>query len=247
MVLAVLLAACGGSDDGDETGQESASSGDDSGSSADADEYIGPLAASIPEGDEGLPVNEEQATCMATALVNVVGVDALKDAGVSPAEFVETDDFASLGVELPPDATAQLGADLGQCDITEELEGLLISPFADEFGAELPPEGAACLAENMDDQAVADGFAEALLEGTDTSFQATLGSAIGACPTVASTVFISQAPVELSPEAQACVSGFITANPEMVAAVFTSGGEDQTAVQQLGSQLGTACPEYAGQ
>jgi hypothetical protein len=241
MAVAGLLAACGGGDD--ETGQEPASS--DSG--GDADDYIEPLAASIPEGEDGLPVDDEQATCMATALVDLIGVDALREADVSPDELVATEDFTSLGVELPPDATASLGADLAACDIAEALETLLISPFDDEFGVALPAEGATCLAENMDDQAVADGFAEALLEGTDTSWQATLGAAMGACPSVASMVFISQAPVELSAEAQACVTTFIAgADPALMGSVFSSGGGNSAAAEQLGTQLAAACPEYAG-
>ncbi len=247
LVVAVLLGACGSSDAGDGTGQEPTTSGDEADSSADPGDYIEPLAASIPEGDQGLPVSQAQATCMATALVAVVGVDALQAAGVSPTEFVQTEDFASLGVELPPDATTLLGANLGQCDITAELESLLISPFAGEFGTELPPEAAACLADNMDDQAVVDGFAERLLEGTDASFQATLGSAIAACPSVASMVFIARAPVALSPEGQACVTSFIQANAATLATVFAAGGADDTAAQQFGVQLGVACPEYAGQ
>ena len=57
-------------------------------------------------------------------LVDVVGVDALTEAGISPDEFAAPDDLASLGVELPDDATAVLGDALGECDVVETLEGM---------------------------------------------------------------------------------------------------------------------------
>lgn len=62
----------------------------------------------------GLPLDETQATCVVTGIVDVVDVAALTEAGISPDEFAAADNYASLSVELPDDATADLGAAGGE-------------------------------------------------------------------------------------------------------------------------------------
>ncbi|HET6835927.1 MAG TPA: hypothetical protein VFH30_18845, partial [Acidimicrobiales bacterium] len=108
VAVSLLLGACG--DDDDEatpaTLAEDAHGGD-------ADAYVEAVIASWNETGVELPLDETQATCVVTGIVDVVGVAALTEAGISPDEFAAADNYASLSVELPDVATADLGAALG--------------------------------------------------------------------------------------------------------------------------------------
>jgi hypothetical protein len=251
LAVAVLLGACGGGGDDDETRQESVSSdSDDSGDGggADADEYTDALVENMQADEETPPLDETQLTCFARGIVDAIGADTLKDAGITPQEFAEADDLTDLDFEMPADAVDNLGQSIAACDMAEDLEqSLVLDTFSDDFGFDLPPEGGACLSEQIDDQALADGLAEAFLgDGTGDSMTDVIVNAVVACPSVAAAAFISQAPAPLSPQGEQCVTDFVAANPEVVRALFASGGEDQAAVEQFGTQLVAACPEFAG-
>jgi hypothetical protein len=235
----LLLGACG--DDDDEA--TPATTAKDADGGGDADAYVEAVVASWNETSEGLPLDERQTTCVATGLVNVVGLDALTEAGISPAEFAAADDLASLGVELPDDATAVLGDALVECDVVEPLEGLVIAAFPDEFGVQLPPNAATCLTDHLDDQAVADGWAATFVDGSNERLQTLVVSSMGACPAVATAVLIATAPTELTPEAEACIGAFVQDNPELVMETLASGESPATATQELGEQMAAACPE----
>jgi hypothetical protein len=239
MAAGLLLGACG--DDDDEA--TPATTAEDADGGGDADAYVEAVVASWNETGEGLPLDERQTTCAATGLVSLVGVDALTEAGISPAAFAAADDLASLGVELPDDATAVLGTALGECDVVEALEGMVIAAFPDEFGVELPPNAATCLTDDLDDQAVADGWAATFIDGSDERLQRLVSSSLGACPAVATAVLIATAPTELTPEAEACIGAFVQGNPELVMEAFASSESPATATRELGKEMAAACPE----
>jgi hypothetical protein len=237
VVAVLLLGACSGDDD------DSAAQGDD----GDADEYVEATAAALRDDTEDLDfdLDRDQATCFATGLVDVVGVDALTEAGISPDEFAGADSFADLDVDVPADAGTRLAGSLVDCDLVAPLEAAMSGAFSDEFGVELSPDAAACLADRLDDQAVAEGWAATFLDGSTDQIQVLLGTTAGLCPEVATTILLASAPV-MTPEAQACVSAFVEANPELVSAAFASAEGDSPQTQQLGVQLAAACPEAAG-
>jgi hypothetical protein len=239
--VGLLLGACG--DDDDSASGAAANDGAGTGFTA---EYVEAVVGSWNETGEGPPLDARQMTCFATAIVDVVGVDALTWAGISPDEFAAADAYESLDVEPPDDATDRLGNALRACDVVEPLEGMLIASFPDEFGVELPPDAAACLADRLDDQAVADGWAATFIDGSTGALQALVSSSVGACPAVATSVLIAQAPSELTPEAQACVGAFVQGNPELVMESFASGDGGSAATQELGRQMAAACPEAIG-
>ena len=234
----LLLGACG--DDDDEA--TPATTADDADGGGDDDAYVEAVVASWNETSE-LPLDERQTTCVARGLVDVVGVDALTEAGISPDEFAAADDLASLGVELPDDATAVLGAALGECDVVEPLEGIVIAAFPDEFGIDLPPNAATCLTDHLDDQAVVDGWAATFIDDSNERLQTLVSSSMGACPAVATAVLIATAPTELTPEEEACIGAFVQDNPELVRETLASGESPATATQELGEQMAAACPE----
>jgi hypothetical protein len=238
--VGLLLGACGDDDD-----PASGAAATDETGAGFTEEYVEAVVGSWNVTGE-LPLEGTQMTCFATAVVDVVGVDALTWAGISPGEFAAADNYGSLDVELPDDATDRLSDALGECDVVEPLEGMLIASFPDEFGVELPPDAAACLVDRLDDQAVADGWAATFIDGSTGAIQALVSSSVGACPAVATSVLIAQAPSELTPEAQACVGAFVQGNPELVMESFASGDGESAATQELGRQMAAACPEAIG-
>jgi hypothetical protein len=244
MILAagLMLGAC--ADEGDDT--RSTTEQDEGGES---EEYIEATAAALREDEEGPTLDEEQATCLATGMVDLVGVDALREAGISPEELTDAESFADLDVEVPDDATERMTDTFVDCELVELLEGVMTDSFVEEFGADVRPDATACLADRMDDQAVAEAFAASFVGGSGSQEQiaAVVGSSVGACPEVASLIILSEAPDDLSPDAEACVRDFVEANPELVSDAFASGEGDSTETQQLGVQLATACPDaFAG-
>jgi hypothetical protein len=240
-VVGLLLGACGDNDDA-----TSAATAENGSGRGDAGAYVQAVVASWNEPGQRPPLDDTQVTCFATGIVDVVGVGALMWAGISPREFAAADNYASLDVELPDDATGRVGDALRKCDVVETLEGLLIAAFPDEFGVELPPDAVACLTDRMDDQAVADGWAATFIDGSTERLQALVSSSVGACPAVATAALIARAPTELTPEAEACVGAFVEGNPELVIESFASGGGESAATQELGRQMAAACPAVSG-
>jgi hypothetical protein len=239
--MGLLLGACGDDDDA-----ASGAAGNDENATGFAGEYVEAVVGSWNETGEGPPLDETQMTCFAMAIVDVAGADALTWAGVSPDEFAAADNYESLDVELPDDAADRLGDALRACDVVEPLEGMLIASFPDEFGVELPPNAVACLVDHLEDQAVADGWAATFIDGSTEAIQGLVSSSVGACPAVATSVLIAQAPSELTPEAQACIGAFVQGNPELVMESFASGDGGSAATQELGRQMAAACPEAIG-
>jgi hypothetical protein len=239
--VGLLLGACGDDDDS----ASGAAANDETGAGF-TEAYVEAVVGSWNETGEGPPLDETQTTCFATAVVDVVGVDALTWAGIPPDEFAAADNYGSLDVELPDDATDRLSDALGECDVVEPLEGMLVASFPDEFGVELPPDAAVCLVDRLDDQAVADGWAATFIDGSTEAIQTLVSSSVGACPAVASSVLIAQAPSELTPEAQACVGAFVQGNPQLVMESFASADGESAATQELGRQMAAACPEAIG-
>jgi hypothetical protein len=235
VVAGLLLGACAESADND--AQE-----DD----GEAEPYVEAMAASMMEEEDGPPLDETQANCFATGIVELVGVDALREAGVSPDEFAEAESFEDLDVDLPDDASAVVADALVECELVESLEGAITDTFDDELGFALSPEAAACLTDRLDDQAVAEAFAATFIDGSGEQIQSLLGSSVGACPDIASEILLSELPSGMTPEAEACVRAFVEDNAEAVGEAFTSG-EDSTETQRLGAELAVACPDaFAG-
>jgi hypothetical protein len=106
VIAVLLLGACSGDDD------DAAPTTAAQGEGGDDDEYVEATAAALRDDTEDLDfdLDRDQATCFATGLVDVVGVDALTEAGISPDEFAGADSFADLDVDVPDDAGTRLAA-----------------------------------------------------------------------------------------------------------------------------------------
>lgn len=241
----LLLAACGGDDD----------DGADGGGGGSRAAYVEELAASIRQHDE-FPLDADQVECTAAAVVDLFGADALVDAGISPEELAGADDSASPNVDLPDDAADRLGTGLADasdrlgtglvdCDLIAPLEDVAIDSVARAAGAEVPPEAATCLADNLDDRAVIAALARTFIDGSQDHFQQPLSAAIAACPSVMTTLMLADAPSGLSPEAEACVARFVEDNPDLMAQVVTPPPDTESQAREMDAAFAAACPEAA--
>lgn len=241
--LALLVtAACSGDDDSD----AAEPAGD-----ADAQAYVDAAAASLT-ADPQLGIDEETATCVSTAFVELIGADLLAESGVSPQQFAEGETFQVPNGALTDETRARLSEALDGCDITASLT----SVFVEELGVELPAEARTCLDEHVDRRAVTDAFAASLLPTTgarsdsaeagaalDDTLQTAYLDATVACPAVVTATFLAEAPGAVTPEAQACVSALVEANPDRVRAAFDG---DTAAADELGTEIASTCPEALG-
>lgn len=237
----LLLAACDGDDDDGAV--------DDGGDSRAA--YVEELAASLRQHDE-FPLDADQAECTATAVVDLFGADALVDAGISPEELTEADS-ASRTVDLPDDAADRLGTGLDDaadrlatglldCGLADPIKDLAIDSVG-AAGTELPPEAATCLADNLDDRAVTAALARTWIDGSQDHFKQPVVAAVAACPSVMTAMMLADAPSGLSPEAEACVAGFVEDNPDLMAQALTPETDSQA--REMEAAFAAACPEAA--
>jgi hypothetical protein len=182
-----------------------------------------------------------EAHCMAAAIVDVVGIDVLIGAGISPQELGDADNLAELDVDLANDAASRLAASFHECDLADGLDDALVRGFASDTGAELPPDAAVCLYDNLDEGAVTDAVARRFVDGSDEHVREPLVSAVGACPSVMTAVLLAEIPADLPPSVQMCIGGFVEGHADLVARSLTSDAPD--AGRELGAPLLAACPE----
>jgi hypothetical protein len=230
----MLLAACG-DDDG---GSDDAGDGD-----GRSQEYVEAASASLREDGE-FPVDAERADCVAAAMVDVVGVDTLTDAGISPEEFGDADNLESLDVDLPDDAVDRLGNAVAECDLVGFFEDVVIDGFSREVGTELSSEAAACLRDSFDERALADAVARTFVDGSSEHVQEPAVSALAACPPALTEVLLAQASSDLPPAAETCLSDFMEDNADLMAQLAAGGGSRE-ARQEAGARLTAACPDVA--
>jgi len=240
LLVVPLLGACslaGG--DGEDGG-----SGQGGGPTAPArpEDYVEALAGSLTGGDgeSGGPFDDEMATCVATRIVDVVGVDTLDDAGVTSDGLAEADSLADVGVTVAPEATGQLSDALGGCDVGATLRPALLAGLAVESGVELPADAAACLEAQLSDGAIAASLAASFLEGGGEGARAALGDAIVACPEAPAAIILGRSTAEEPLATEECVIDFLTENPDGIRAAFV--GDDLAAAEELGADLAAVCP-----
>ena len=231
----MFLAACAGD----------ASGGDGDAKATDPKPYIDAAVASMT-ADKDLPLDAATATCVSTALVDVIGADALARAKVTPDEFANAESYDVLAVDVADDAHAKLRKGLGACDPTKAFSAM----FVRELGIKSTPEDEACIAGHLDRRALNAALADAWLGSGDASGKAlqdaietALLDAVIGCPRVVTATFLANAPGTPTPETEACVSGVVSANPDRVRAAFKG---DRAAADALGTEIGTKCAATLG-
>lgn len=218
-----LLAACGSDDD------------------VDPAPYIQAQVDELLEGEDGPPLQQDSAECLAEAVVEGVGADTLDDADVTPEAFAEAESLDDLSIDVDEDALrSDLTERFGDC----ELGGTLAELFAGELPFELDEEGSTCVADALDDgTALAEGLAASFVDGDDSGFEGAFLSALADCPAIISDLIsdsIESAGVTVDAEARQCIADEVDARGEQGISDLLDGG---AAAQQLGVELAEACLE----
>ncbi|HEU5084015.1 MAG TPA: hypothetical protein VFU14_11790 [Acidimicrobiales bacterium] len=139
---ALLLAACG--DDGGEDDEARA-------------RYVDAMAESMAADD--VPFAPEDRECLSGKFVDAMGgASALEDAGVTPAEIADGEDLAALDLDLGEDDAEAIAASFRECDVS--LADMLLA----DAGDQVTPEMRACVEENLDEEVLADFFAQVLVD-----------------------------------------------------------------------------------
>ncbi len=148
VAAALLLAACGD---------------DDSGAATGSNEYSKALAESLAQDDQ-MPFDQAQVDCLSQEFVGALGgPDALKAADITPDELRESDDISSLGLDRDAIDGDAIAASFGNCDVS--LTELILS----EAGDQVPDDVRACVSDALDEEALADFFAQTIISGDSSS------------------------------------------------------------------------------
>jgi hypothetical protein len=119
-----------------------ACSDSDGGGGADREAYVDALAATADDA----ALDADARDCYAKALVDTIGVDALRDK-VQPDEIDASFSPAELGIELDEDQGNQFYDRLSDC---VDVRDLIVQSMS--AGQELPAETVACIDQHIDDQ-----------------------------------------------------------------------------------------------
>ncbi len=167
--LALVAGACGDDDDDDASGSD--------------DPYVQALSQSMREDDDSdLPLDDEQADCLAPRFVEVLDPARLEEAGVTPEQLAESDDvITQLG--LTEEEGGEMYDALGECDL--DVRALFLEGMTED--SNLSDEARDCLEGAISDDFLRQLFAitfsqgEDALEGND-ELTSQLMSVFAECP-----------------------------------------------------------------
>lgn len=126
----LLLAAC------------SSGSGGGGGSAEVSDEgkpYAEAFAANLMRDDEGFGLDEDRADCVGGHVVNIIGVDKLKEAGVEPEDLGAGDDLTG-DIDLDEKQATAVYDSFGTCKV--DLREAMMENFAQD--EDMTPEMKKC-------------------------------------------------------------------------------------------------------
>lgn len=149
ITLTGLLAACGGGGD------------------SNKDAYVEAIAASVQQDDA--PFTEEQATCIASGMVDAIGVDTIEEAGVTPDDIANDDDDSQFE-KVTKDISEEQASDIvdvifgGECFSFGEV---LVSQMGDD-GPDLSDDQIECIGDQFaQNEAFKQAFVDSLITGED--------------------------------------------------------------------------------
>ncbi len=197
-LLTLSAAACGDDDDkgGDAatttagasattTGGSSAGGGDASG--ATEEEYLAAIEAQFTQGgSDSLQMTEEQAKCVAPKWLDVIGVDRLKEKGVTPDQVrADTDNEQLAALGLTESEGNKMYDAYGECDVDIRAE------FARSISASTEVDED-CISDAIDDDLLRRLFVTSATKGdagldADESLTNDLFAALGKCAPATST------------------------------------------------------------
>lgn len=130
----------------------------------DASAYADGLAVGLTSGDEEsgeLVLSSDQAECVAPEWIDIIGVDTLTGADVTPQDL-EDPDYQFTDLRLDADTGGDMIDAFGDCDVD------IISEFYETLSADLDDEQVDCLVEELGDDQARQFLIEALVQ-TDLS------------------------------------------------------------------------------
>jgi hypothetical protein len=199
-LLTLSAAACG--DDDDDKGGDAAtttaastsgSSGGSSGgdaSSATEQHYVAAIEAQFTNGGaDSLQMTDEQAACVAPKWLDVIGVDRLKEKGVTPDDIrADTDNEKLSTLSLGDDDATKMYDAYGECDVDVRAQ------FARSFAAsaELPDDVEECVGDAVSDDLMQRLFVTSVTKGqagldADDQLTTDLTAALGKCAPTTTT------------------------------------------------------------
>ena len=144
VAAALVVGACGGDD-------ESASDDRTNG-------YTDAMAKSMGE-DEDLPFAPRDIDCLSVEFVDALGgAERLRDEGIEPEDLRGEQGLGELGLELGDEEAEGIARAFGDCDVS--LSELVLA----EAGEEVPDEVRSCVEENLDEDLLAEFFAQVLVD-----------------------------------------------------------------------------------
>lgn len=172
VAVALLLAASllvGCSDSGD--------SKDETSVSAEEQPYVDAMVKTMSTADEdGFKIEKEQATCIASRVVDAVGIDAIKKANVKPSDM-STDDGLLKGVKLNDKQGNEVFDSFKKCDA--DIRQMMLDSMSED--EETPQTVKDCFSKVMTDDVMRTFVVSALVSGDSESpeSQAALAPLIG--------------------------------------------------------------------
>lgn len=208
----------------------------------DPQPYIEALRADLQaEDDDGPPLPQGLAGCVAEAIVESADADRLDDAGITPEQLAEAESFQDLdGLDVEEsELRTSLEASLGDCPLGEPIAEV----FAAELPFELPADGQQCVADALDEgDELPAGLAATFVSGEDTGIDDAFAAALADCPAATAELIANaiedSAGVEVGQDARDCLADEMQARGEDGVRGLLSGGEG---AQQLSLELGEAC------
>lgn len=214
---------------------------DDDGPSAEAAPYVDALAAELAEpADEGaLVLPEEAARCFAEGVVDVLDVERLSEAGVTPAEVAEMESFVDLDVEVDDDAQGRVADAATDCF---DVRGSLAESFQSVLGVDV-----SCLADEVDEDRVADAFAEQFTTGgSPETDQALLDDMLDEMsPACGEEIFLGGLVAQglLDDAQQACAAEQLDDELARKALILSPGEADEDEVADINEAINAAFAE----
>ena len=230
-MLGVALVACGG---GDDDGDDAAT--DRTPTDAPEAEYVEVLATL--QASSGAP--EEVARCYSEGIVSAIGVDALHEAGIAPADFAQGSP-TEQGLELDDGTADEIAEALAACGVSPVVELSLAS-----LGTDLSDGSIACVTEGLPNEAVARAMADDMVDPEARAFVGALRSAYEGCPAAMVELVAGASARQLGDPPSAEVLECITEHVESDTAAAAASFVDAAAAEAFGVALGEACPEAVG-
>lgn len=192
----------------------------------DAQPYVDAAAAQLaaPSDEGSIALDEDEARCIAEAVVDVVGAERLDEAGITPEEFGSAGTFDALDreVDLPDDATERIGAAIDGCTNIAAI-------FAEVFSANLGID-ASCVAEQADTEALSIAVAAGFVGEDDGSerIEATGQLFASAAPSCVEEVFLATSVAQgtMTQDAADCIAA--TLDDEVSQRVFSAATLGET-------------------